>query len=71
MIAEKDLQGVEMELVKELRRVWDNDDFVLGVRVHLKTDDERQEVIDAIKIKEVEGSDEISLYALQIHQDRK
>lgn len=71
MKAEKELKGIELNLVKELRKIWDNDDFVLGVRIHLKTDDERQEVIDAIKTKEIDGSDEVALYALQIHQDRK
>lgn len=63
--------GVEKKLIKKLREVWDDDDFVFGNRVHLRTDEERQAVIDAIDRGEVIGSDEVSLYALQIHQDRE
>ena len=62
--------GVEKELIKKLREVWDDDDFVFGNRVHLRTDEERQSVIDAIDSGDVVDSDEVSLYALQIHQDR-
>lgn len=62
--------GVEKELIKKLREVWDDDDFVFGNRVHLRTDEERQAVIDAIDSGDVVDSDEVSLYALQIHQDR-
>lgn len=63
--------GVEKKLIKKLREVWDDDDFVFGNRVHLRTDEERQAVIDAIDSGDVVGSDEVSLYALQIHQDRE
>lgn len=63
-------QGVEKELVEKVKEFWDDEEFILGTRLHLKSDEERQWVIDAIEDGELKTSDDIALYSLQIHQDR-
>lgn len=70
MVTLPDPVGVEKEMVDKIRQFWDWPDFILGVRVHLKTDEERKWMLDAIEQGEVKDSDDISLYALQIHEDR-
>ncbi|WP_314621543.1 hypothetical protein [uncultured Selenomonas sp.] len=71
MIAESDVTGTERRLVKMLREIWDNDHFVLGVRSCLKTDEEREWVMQAHEDEELRDSDDVSLYALDIHNDRE
>ena len=70
MKSEIELIGAERALTIKLREIWDDDDFVLGVRVCLRTDEERQEVLQAIHDGKIADSDEITLYALDIHTDR-
>lgn len=57
-----------VELMVMLRKVWDTKDFVLGVCVHLKSDDKVQRMIDWLnkhKDEQIE-SDEILLKAMEI-----
>lgn len=71
MIPEEETVGVEKRLVKMLREIWDHDDFVLGVRLHLQTDEERKEVMQAYEDGDLLDSDDVIMFALQIHQDRE
>lgn len=71
MIPEEETVGAERRLVKMLREIWDNDNFVLGVRLRLKTDDEREEVMQAYEDGDLLDSDDVIMFALQIHQDRE
>ena len=71
MIPEEETVGVENRLVKMLREIWDNDHFVIGVRACPKTDEEREEVMRAYKDGELLDSDDVSLFALDIHNDRE
>ena len=71
MIPEEETVGVENRLAKMLREIWDNDHFVIGVRACLKTDEEREEVMRAYKDGELLDSDDVSLFALDIHNDRE
>lgn len=63
--------GTEKELVDEVTKFWSDPEFILGVRLHLKTDDERKMVIDAIKSGDLKDSDDIILFTLDIHNDRQ
>lgn len=40
--------GVEKKLAEVLARIWDNHEFILGTRLFLQTDEERQPLIDAV-----------------------
>ncbi|MGP1470052.1 MAG: hypothetical protein ACTTJE_00500 [Schwartzia sp. (in: firmicutes)] len=71
MIPEEETVGVERRLVKMLREIWDHDDFVLWVRACLKTDEEREWVMQAYDDGELLDSDDVALYALDIHNDRE
>ena len=63
--------GIEKELVDMVTKFWSDPEFILGVRLHLKTDDERKSVIDAIKSGDLKDSDDITLFTLDIHNDRE
>ena len=71
MIPETEVTGTEKGLVQMLREIWDNDHFVIGVRACLKTDEEREEVIQAYHDGVLLDSDDVSLFALDIHNDRE
>ena len=71
MIDEKKLVGVEKKLVEKLREIYDNDHFVIWVRACLKTDEERQVLFQSILSGEIKNSDDISLYALDIHNQEE
>jgi len=71
MIPETEVTGTEKSLVQMLREIWDNDHFVLGVRACLKTDEEREEVMRAYRDGTLLDSDDVSLFALDIHNDRE
>lgn len=63
-------KGLEKIMVEKLRKIWDHDEFILGCRILIKTDEERQEIIDAIDDGVIVTSDDMILYALQICKDR-
>mgnify|MGYP000855608923 FL=1 len=71
MIPETEVTGTEKSLVQMLREIWDNDHFVLWVRACLKTDKEREEVMQAYRDGTLLDSDDVSLFALDIHNDRE
>jgi len=71
MIPETEVTGTEKSLVQMLREIWDNDHFVLWVRACLKTDEEREEVMRAYRDGTLLDSDDVSLFALDIHNDRE
>lgn len=71
MIPETEVTGTEKSLVQMLREIWDNDHFVIGVRACLKTDEEREEVMRAYRDGTLLDSDDVSLFALDIHNDRE
>lgn len=71
MVLTKDPVGVEKKLIEVLTKLWNDPDFILGVRVCLQTDEERQEVLDAIDSGELPEPGDITLFALNIHLDRE
>ena len=63
-------KGVENIMEKCLRTIWNDDEFVFCTRAMLKTDDERQEIINGIENKELQSSEDVVLYVNQICEDR-
>lgn len=60
-------------LMKELCKIWDDKDFVLGVCVHLKTEEKVQEMMDWLnkhKDEQIE-SDEVTLKAMEIRYNNR
>lgn len=53
-------------LVNRLREIWDNPHFILNVIVLLKTDSERQKLLDIIEKENLTDTDEIIYVALDI-----
>lgn len=49
----------------------ENPEFVGGVLICLRTDEERQEVLDAIEAGDLPEPGDITLFALNIHLDRE
>lgn len=64
------LTKVEKELVKKLRTIWNDKEFVIGVLSHLKDDGERGEVIEFIDNNDDVTSEQIDLLSLDISQSR-
>ncbi|HAY61070.1 MAG: hypothetical protein I3I94_04770 [Acidaminococcaceae bacterium] len=62
---------IEKEMVKRIRTFWNNDNFVNCSRYLVKTDDERREVIGAIKDGIIKTTEDLALYIFQISEDRK
>lgn len=53
-------------LVNRLREIWNNPHFILNVIVLLKTDSERQKLLDIIEKENLTDTDEIIYVALDI-----
>ncbi len=64
------LTEVEKELVKKLRDIWNDKEFVIGVLSHLKDDKERGELIEFIDSNDDVTSEAVTLLALDISQAR-
>lgn len=64
-------QGIEKKMVEMISEFWDDEEYILGVRIDLKTDQERQWMIEAIEVGEIKSSDDVILYALQIDNERR
>ena len=61
-----------LELTEKLKQYWENDEeFLLGVLNDLKTDEEREQVIQYINYGEDVSYESIILYTLDIAQLRK
>lgn len=71
MVPENETVGTERRLVKMLREIRDNDHFVLWVRACLKTDEEREEVMQAYHDGDLLNGDDVAMFALDIHNDRE
>lgn len=63
-------KGLEKQMVDKLRTIWNNDEFIFGNRLVIKTDDERREVIEAIESGRITTPSDMVLYANQICEDR-
>lgn len=57
------------ELEKALRKLWDNDEFIFGTKVCLPKEEDKEEMLAAIKKGWVKTSSEAALYALSIYND--
>lgn len=64
------LTETEKELVKKLRGIWNDKEFVIGVLSHLKDDEERGEIIEFIDSNDDVTSEQIDLLSLDISQSR-
>lgn len=64
------LTEVEKELVKKLRDIWNDKEFVIGVLSHLKDDQERSELIEFIGSNDDVTSEAVTLLAMDISQAR-
>lgn len=63
--------GIEKLLVEKIRPFRPHSPhFIIGVRAMLETDEERQELMDAIDNGEINSGDDVILYALAIDEDR-
>lgn len=71
MVLTKDPVGVEKTLKDRLFQIWKNPEFVGGVLICLRTDEERQAVLDAIEAGDLPEPGDITLFALNIHLDRE
>ena len=63
-------KGIEKKMVDALRKILDDDEFVFCNRVLIKTNDEREEVIEAIQEGTIVTPSDMALYARQIAKDR-
>ncbi|WP_337928766.1 hypothetical protein, partial [Acidaminococcus timonensis] len=61
-----DQTPTEKKMIDVLRKIWNHDDFIFGIRVTLKTDELRQEMADAVKDGDIVTSDDAILYAVQL-----
>jgi hypothetical protein len=57
------------ELEKELHKFWDNDEFILDTKICLPTEENKEEMLEAIKKGWVKNHGEAVLYALSIYND--
>ena len=69
------MNDTRTELIKELREIWDNKDFVCGAISNAGTEDAWEEMYDYImgkkKSRELITSDEILLLSLELSSDNK
>lgn len=64
------LTETEKELVKKLRDIWDDKEFVIGVLSHLKDDEERGEIIEFIASNDNVKSEDVVPLSLDIDRLR-
>ncbi len=64
------LTETEKELVKKLRDIWNDKEFVIGVLSHLKDDKERGEIIEFIASNDNVKSEDVVLLSLDIDRLR-
>lgn len=60
------LTDIEKKLIQQLRKVWDNFDFVVSILSYLKDDVERKLLSDFIESDTDVDSEQITLFALDI-----
>lgn len=61
----------EKELIRVLRGICDEDDFVLGIIADLESDEEREMVLDYIRQNKHATTSELTLVAFFIDEDRE
>lgn len=66
LIKERSNTPIGKKLVKLLTNIWDDKEFILGCLVDLKTDEQKQKLIDLIEIDGIDDSDTITLASLDI-----
>ncbi len=66
LIKEKSNTPIGKKLVKLLTNIWNDKEFILGCLVDLKTDEQKQKLIDLIEIDGIDDSDTITLASLDI-----
>lgn len=66
LIKEKSNTPIGKKLVKLLTNIWNDKEFILGCLVDLKTDEQKQKLIDLIEIDGIDDSDTIILATLDI-----
>lgn len=66
LIKEKSNTPNGKKLVKLLTNIWNDKEFILGCLVDLKTDEQKQKLIDLIEIDGIDDSDTITLASLDI-----
>lgn len=64
------LSPVGGKLYEQLQKLWDHEDFILGVLSFADNDADRQVVLDYIQNGEDVTTDPISLLALELHLNR-
>ena len=64
------LTDVEKELVRKLRKIWNDKEFVVCVLAHLESDDECKEVIEFIDSNDNVKSEDVVLLSLNIDRSR-
>ena len=57
------------ELEKILKNMWDNHDFILGVKLYLPTEENKKEMLQAIKAGWVTNSSEAIRYSMAIYHN--
>lgn len=57
------------EIERILKSMWDNHDFILGVKLHLPTEENKKEMLDAIKSGWVKTPDDAVIYSMAIYED--
>lgn len=61
----------EKELIRVLRGICDEDDFVLGIIADLESDEEREMVLDYIRKKKLAIMSDVTMIAFSIDQHRE
>ena len=56
-------------LTRFVRTMWDNHDFILGVKLHLPTEENKKEMLDAIKSGWVKTPEDAVIYSMAIYED--
>lgn len=64
------LSTVGVKLYEQLQKLWDHEDFILGVLSFADNDADRQVVLDYIQNGKDVTTDSISLLALELHLNR-
>ena len=64
------LNDTEKELMGLLLSIWDENDFIIGVLNSLKTDEERNHVIEFIKSNDDVKSEQVVLLSLYLSKTR-
>ncbi len=69
-----DLSNTAKQLISELKKIWDDQDFILGVMSNARSEDARRKLLDYIHIAKRMGdsvtSDDMLMLSLTIGRGR-